>query len=363
MVRSSQLARSITVNGRFLSQPTTGVQRYAHELLNALDALLVARKVEPLPVTVLAPPNAGTLPAWSVLRARRAGRLKGQAWEQFDLALHARGSLLFTPCGGAPLAHDRHVITIHDAGIFATPLAYAPAYRVYYKILQKQLARKARHIISVSQFSKKELIRYLDIPEEKISCTWLSGEHVLGFPTDNTALERNQLKPGGYILAVGSRNPNKNLHGLAAALAYLQETHLTLAVVGGSNSAIFGRNGGFAGPVRELGMVTDGQLRTLYENAACFIFPSFYEGFGLPPLEALTLGVPVVVSRAASLPEIFGDAVIYCDPNSPKDIADQISYATSVGDRNTESARTHASSFTWERCARQTWDVLLQHCS
>lgn len=363
MTNSGSSARCITVNGRFLSQPMTGVQRYAYELMTALDALLTSRAIEPAPVTILAPPDAKVLPAWSTLRIQQAGHFTGQLWEQIDLAIYARGSLLFTPCGGAPLAHNRHVIAIHDAGPFATPAAYTPAYRTYYRFLERVMARKARHIITISEFSRQELIRYLHISEEKISCTLLSGEHVLRFEKDASVLARHQLVPGKYVLAVGSKNPNKNLRGLVEGFAFLKDSSVALAIAGGSNSVVFGKGAELSGAVKELGFVSDAELRTLYENAACFVFPSFYEGFGIPPLEALMLGTPVVVSRAASLPEVFGDTVLYCDPYSPEDIADQISKVLMGQGPRKEMSLKHASTFTWERCARETWATLIRHLS
>lgn len=359
MKNTSSFTRSISVNGRFLSQPITGVQRYAYELLTALDVLLASGTVDAVPVTVLVPPDATIFPSWSTVRIQPVGRFTGQLWEQIDLAFHARGTLLFTPCGGAPLAHGRNVITIHDAGPFATPHAYSFAYRNYYKFLQRVLARTASHIITVSEFSKRELIRYLSIPERKISYTLLSGEHALRFPKDSSVLKKHGLKPRKYVLAVGSRNPNKNLQGLVKAAAYLKAANVPLVIAGTKNSVIFREKETFSEQVKEIGFVSDAALRSLYEHAACFVFPSFYEGFGFPPLEALTLGTPVVVSRAASLPEVFGDAVSYCDPNSPVDIAIQIADVLAGRRCSADLARRRAALFRWEQCARDTWQIIL----
>ena len=350
----------VYVNGRFLSQAITGVQRYAHEVLTALDKLLLESKIESAPVTVLAPPDARTLPAWSFLRIRQVGRFTGQLWEQLDLPIHARGSLLFTPCGGAPVVHKRHVITIHDAGPFSTPRAYTAAYRNYYKILERVLSNRAIHLITDSDFSMQELIRFLHIPQRKITSVWLSGEHILRQERDHAVLGKHGLSRGRYLLAVGFRNPNKNLDGLVRAFGLLRNAEVSLAIVGGSNHAIFAESLDFGDTVKQLGFVNDAELRTLYENAACFVFPSFYEGFGIPPLEALTLGTPVIVSRAASLPEIFGEWATYCDPHSPEDIAIQISNVLKHRYPDHERAMHYATGLTWERCARETWEILLK---
>lgn len=352
--------RSITVNGRFLSQSITGVQRYAFELLTSLDRLLRTGAIEQVPVTVLVPPDARALPDWSSIRIRQVGRFTGQLWEQLDLPIHARGSLLFTPCGGAPLTHRHHVITIHDAGPFKTPAAYTAGYRNYYKLLQKILSFTAAHVITVSEFSRQELITCLRIPPEKITFSWLSGQHILRCQTDSNILKKHNLQTGLYCLAVGSRNPNKNLRGIIAASTHLPPNSPELVIAGGTNHSIFKDSHLGCTGVRNLGFVNDNELRTLYENAGCFVFPSFYEGFGLPPLEALTLGCPVVVARAASLPEIFADTAIYCDPHAPQDIARQIAAAFGGKHPDRKSMVDYASQFTWERCATETWSILLR---
>lgn len=352
--------RSITVNGRFLSQPITGVQRYAYELLSALDILLSTGALEPIPVTVLVPKDAGELPFWSWLRVRKIGHFTGQLWEQFDLPLFARGSLLFTPCGGAPLTHKPQVITIHDAGPFSTPEAYSGAYRNYYKTLQKILSHTAAHVITVSEFSRQELITHLRIPGEKISYTWLSGEHIFRCDADDAVLGKNALSPGRFVFAVGSKNSNKNLRGLIQASAQPPLEDVCFAIAGGSNGNVFADAAHVSNGIKDLGFVTDGELRALYEHAACFVFPSFYEGFGLPPLEALTVGCPVVVSCAGSLPEVFGNAAVYCDPHSPEDIAKQISRVLRGEHGSRDSLIAYAGGFTWQRCARDTWSILLR---
>lgn len=357
--KNNQHLKSIIVNGRFLSQPVTGVQRYAHELLRSLDSLLSAGELEPVPITVIVPPDANPLPSYSFLRIRQIGHLRGQLWEQFDLPRFAPNSLLFTPCGGAPVVHRHHVITIHDAGPFSTPHAYKVFYRNYYKALQKYLARTALHVITVSNFSKRDLVKYLDIPDSNISITYLSGEHILRYQADNSILTKHGLEKGNYVLGVSSRNPNKNFAGLVRAAALLP-SNVQIAIAGGGNADIFGKAHLSTGRIKELGFVDDSELRSLYENAACFVFPSFYEGFGMPPLEALMLCCPVVVSNAASLPEIFGEAAIYCNPHSPEDIAAQV-YSVLRNDRpGSRNAMEQASRFTWERCAKETWSVLIR---
>jgi glycosyltransferase involved in cell wall biosynthesis len=359
MVQSIPHLSSIAVNGRFLLQPITGVQRYAFEILNQFDALISSGRIDPIPVTVFVPPGLSEFPSWSSLKVETIGNSAGRRWEQFDLPRASQRHLLFTPCGGTPVVHRNHVLTIHDAGPFATPTAYTAVYRAYYKTLQRITARTALRILTVSDFSKHELVKWLGIPQQKIVTTPLSGEHILRNAPDTTLLSEHKLRPGAYILAVGSGNPNKNFARLITALERVAGPHMRIAIAGGSDPAIFRARRQSAAFVEQLGYVNDRQLRTLYENAACFVFPSLYEGFGLPPLEALTLGCPVVVSRAASLPEVFGEAAVYCDPYSPEDIADKVLRVLQGDHPSREALARYASRFNWEQCARDTWKALL----
>ncbi|MBT9331244.1 glycosyltransferase family 4 protein [Paracidobacterium acidisoli] len=350
---------SIAINGRFLSQPITGVQRYAFELLGCLDCLLSANSLPQVPVTVFVPKSAASIPRYSFLQIRQVGSREGRIWEQVDLPSYCRGSVLFTPCGGAPIMHDRHIITIHDAGPFSTPEAYRLPYRVYYRALQRYLARKALHILTVSEFSRRELMRVLPVEEKRISCAHLSGEHVLRFERSPEILSRHNLVRGAYVLGVSSANPNKNFAGLMKAARRLDASGIPVVIAGNTNSRVFGGSDDVPGCIRQTGFVTDAELRTLYENAGCLAFPSFYEGFGLPPLEALTVGCPVVVSNTSSLPEVFGNAATYCNPYSPEDIALRISQVMHGRHPARQIAQTHAESFRWEMCARTTWKILL----
>ncbi|MGB6132948.1 MAG: glycosyltransferase family 1 protein [Acidobacteriaceae bacterium] len=289
---------------------------------------------------------------------RTVGRLTGHLWEQLELPLFSRGQLLFTPSGGAPVLHNRNVITIQDAAPFSTPHAYSAAYRTYYKTLERVLARSALHVITGSEFAKRELIRFLPLESTRISVTPLSGEHILREPPDRGVFSRLNLPPEPYILAVASRNPNKNIAALETAFERIEEPGVWMALAGGANPAVFARHGAPGASVRQLGTVTDGELRSLYENAACFVFPSLYEGFGLPPLEALTVGCPVIVARAASLPEVFGEAAVYCDPSSVQDICSSI-VSVLRGKRLGPAVQLEkAREYTWARCALQTWSVL-----
>lgn len=354
--------KEIAINGRFTSQGVTGVQRYARELLRELDCLLASLPIDADPVEVLVPRNAGVYPSYKSLRIKKVGRLTGQAWEQIELPLHCRGKLLFTPCGGAPILHDCNVVTIHDAAVFATPEAYSRAYASWYRWLFSRLGRTARRILTVSEFSKSELIRWFGIEPSKIVVTHLGSDHLSRLKPDRSIQGMHGLKSYSYVLAVSSRNPNKNFQGIIRAIDLAgKNLPFPIVIAGSINNKVFSGSEALPGCVIQVGKVSDQQLRALYEDAGCFVFPSFYEGFGLPALEAMACDCPVICADINVLRETCREAALFCDPADPLSIGQRIaSTMNDVDLRQTliERGRTNAQGFQWADTARRTWETL-----
>jgi glycosyltransferase involved in cell wall biosynthesis len=312
----------ISVNGRFLGQRITGAQRYARELLLALDrCLLEQQDRNRLSMTVLVPrTTSGPRLVAGALRA--VGRAQGQLWEQLELPRHVGSTVLLNLCNTAPITGRNMVATILDASVYAVPEAYSLAFRTWYRIMIPSVGRRARRVITISNFSRGELHRYAGITPEKTTVIPGSGEHVLEHSPDQAVLPRLGLGSRPYILAVSSQSRHKNLTGIVAAFNQLGSVDVDLVLAGGGNPRVFNATASGSGErVRVAGYVTDAELRALYQHAACLLYPSLYEGFGLPPLEAMACGCAVITSRAASLPEVCGDAALYCNPNDPADIA------------------------------------------
>lgn len=351
----------ITINGRFLVSPVTGVQRYARELCAALDRLLQSDAAAE-EVTCLVPPDYAGQEGWSRIAVRRVGRRRGNLWEQIDLPRAARGRLLFSPANIGPYFHDQQVVTIHDASVFTFPRAYSFTFRMKYRLIYRRMARIAQKIITVSEFSKHELMRTCGMREAQFAVIPEGSEQFACTPADETILQKAGLEGKAYFLGVGSQSPHKNMQGLISAFRTLDRPEVELVLVGGAFGRVF-QTAELALPARarHLGYVSDGALRALYQHALGFVFPSFYEGFGLPVLEAMTSQCPVVCSTAASLPEVGGDAVLYCDPADPADIARQMrALLDDPALRQSLASRgaLRAQGFTWDAAARQTWEIL-----
>lgn len=359
------MKKVVYINGRFLTQKITGVQRYAMELLTQLDNLIKTHYLKnEINFQILVPrgTDVNKLKLKNIT-VKEVGILKGHAWEQLELPFYVRNRLLVNFCNVAPMFKKNQIVTIHDAAVYANPFNFSFIFRTWYKIVYKNISKYSKKIITVSTFSKKELIKYCKVNESKVKVIYEGKEHFLIKNRDSEILNKYKLVPKSYILAVSSLNPNKNFKAVINAFKKLESEKIKFVIAGGTNPRIFNNklDLSFYKNVVHVGYISDEELKELYENAFCFIYPSFYEGFGLPPLEAMACGCPVIVSNAASLPEVCGDAALYVDPYSPEDIAEKIKLLLSDDKLREELRRKgleRAKMFSWEKCVEETIKVI-----
>lgn len=355
----------IHLNGKFLAQRTTGVQRFARGVVSALDRSLQAtpcgRDAE-----LLLPPAATPIDGLRVIRQRVVGRPGRSltAWEQLELPRHTRGGTLLCLSGSAPFFANTCVPTIHDAAVYRYPQAYSRAFVTWYRLLFARRARRSPLVLTVSESSARDLAPHL--PRTAYRVVPNSAEHITAQPSDTSVLERLQLSPHGFLLAVGSLNPTKNFARLIEAYATSALAgRVPLVIVGAVNRDVFRADAPVADHpnVRWAGPVPDAQLRALYEAAATFVFPSLYEGFGIPPLEAMRCGCPVVASRASSIPEVCGDAADYFDPLDPLTMIAAIEALLDAPARRAALVArglARAEAFSWDYAAQRLRDALAE---
>lgn len=354
----------IYFNGRFLTQPKTGVQRFAEELLTEFDHLVAGSDYSDCSFVCLVPPEKDALrvPNWQNIQITTCGRLKGNLWEQIDLPISARNGLLVDLCNIGPIFHFKQIALIFDASVFAVPDAYSWTFRLKYKFIFFILSRISRRLLTTSQFSKKELSHYLHISEKRFQIISGGCEHILRVPADDSLLHEFSLRGKPYFLAVGTSSRHKNLNAVIKAMQAYGDQLPNLVIAGGNFSKIFHDEGLIADDeVIHVGFVTDGQLRSLYENALAFIFPSLYEGFGLPPLEAMACGCPVIASDRASIPEVCGDAVMYVDSTNIEQIRlsmQQVADSEALRTKLIRKGNEQANKFTWKKAALELLRVV-----
>jgi glycosyltransferase involved in cell wall biosynthesis len=243
------------------------------------------------------------------------GRLSGHGWEQIELRAQLKDRFLVNLCNTAPVHRETQLVVIHDAAVFRFPRAYSAQFRLVYRAMLPDIAQKSRRLLTISEFSASELMTYLGVSARAIDILPNAGDHILRVTPDAAILETHGLEAGRYLFAVGNANPTKN-HALLQHIEPLLKEHaLPLVLAGGALPAIFGRGTDVVSPwFKRVGFVSDNALRALYEHAKGFIFPSLYEGCGVPPLEAMHCGCPVIAARAAAIPETCGEAALYFDP-------------------------------------------------
>ena len=308
------------LNGRFLTQPQSGVQRFAVEITAALARIWPSGSL-PRP-TLLLPAGAEVA---SPLPVRRVGRRRGVAWEQLELPRHVADGVLVNLGNTGPLRVRRQVVVIHDTGVFGSPDAYSWQFRAWYKLLQRGLVRRGARIATVSEFSRTEILRHLGTPAVPPRVLPEGADHMHRIAADTSVLQQHGLEPGRFVLAVGNLAAHKNLAALGETARALDQRGLPLVITGGLDAGVFSaRRTPLPQPARYVGRVSDEELRGLYGTAACFVFPSLYEGYGLPVIEAMACGCPVVASSIPALREVCRDAALFCDPLAPEDIARQV---------------------------------------
>ena len=357
---------SVGFDGRALVSPAAGVRRYSHELFGALAAL------DRLRVVAVGTPGHAVLPA-GVERGPSAMALPGNpGWMLTGLPRAARRAHLdvfHAPSYTAPLNGPRPlVLTIHDVSYERHPEWYphrrGPLRRAFYR----WSALTADRVVTDSEFSRSEITAAYGLPAERIEVVPLAAAARLqSSPTG--ALPGGLAPP--YVLHVGDLHPRRNLEIALRAVVEVQRRHpdlgalqLVLAGVDRGTGRMLARAGakgdGRPGSVRLLGAVDDSVLAALYRGAGALVYPSRYEGFGLPLLEAMAAGTPVIAARAASIPEVTGNAAILVEPD---DVAGWASAIQSVLTSRAEAARwsdagrQRAALFTWRRTAEATLEV------
>jgi len=345
------------VNGRYLTQKATGVHRYAFEICNKLHEMGVDFHVA-IPREIH--------PDYKFdFKTVTCGSLDTHLWEQISLPRYLKsiGSPLlisFTGCG--PLMYDNQIMTIHDVSHERYPEWFSRSYYHFYHFMMPRVGRKAHAVLTVSEFSKKEIVATLGLDTDKIHVvhsnvpfhTKPTREEILSYQRDP--------KADKYIVAVSSMDPRKNFERLVEAFKKIEDKSVKLYIIGMSFKAfntpdlqkLIGEN------VYLPGYISDDALQNMYQNALLSVYPSIYEGFGLPPLESMTYGCPVINSDIPALREISGDAALYIDPYDLHDMTLKINQL--IKDENLRKelqlkGLEQIKKYSWENSAKQVYEL------
>ena len=353
----------VCINGRFLTQSASGVQRFAREMVQALDGELV-RTVSAKSRrrwVLLVPPGTTELPPFQRIEVREIGSARGHLWDQLVRFHCGRDDILVNLANSGPIFRRRSISIIHDAAVYRTPLNFTRAYRLFHQTLGRLVARQSM-IGTVSNFSRGELSKVLRLDPDEIFVVPNSCEHLRDVSPDLSVLDQLSLTSGGYFLAIGSPVPNKNLRTAVEAFARLKQTSKKFVIVGAVDAAVFGQG---LSEVPEgvvlAGRIPDEQVTALLQHATALVFPSIYEGFGIPPLEAMLNRCPVIASEIPPVEEVCDDAVLYFDPTDADSLAGAMQIALDRPELLRElvtRGEARAALYSWRRSAIRLLDAV-----
>ncbi len=329
--------KSIVVNTRCLHEPLTGIQRYVQAILQRLGA-----ELDP------------------ISPRRKPGGLRGMLWDQMVLPTKLGGRLLWSPSSSGPLTVSHQVVTFHDIIVLDHPEWFNPVSALASRFVIPRLARRSASIITVSEYTRNRILAHMDIHPEKIVVI-PEGVDPRFFPESAGEIERVINRYGiptrSYLLSVSTLEPRKNLGTLLQTWSEVfqhlpDDIWLVLSGEKG-NPRVFPRLDFDRIPPRVhwTGRVEDADLPGLYSGARAFVFLSLAEGFGLPPLEAMACGIPVLASNCTSIPEVVGDDALMVNPVDLSEI--QMGIVRVCGD---ESLRQRLVSAGLGRARRYDWD-------
>ena len=344
---------TIAINTRALGAMLTGSQRYIAELLRYFPDDKIS----------------------SIAPDEYLNGIKGHMWEQFQLPSKVMGNLLFSPSNSGPLMVRNQVLTLLDVVPIDHPELLNGTFAKWYRFLIPRLVKTVHHVVTISDFSKSRIIATCGIPESKVTSIPLAVSENFYFRTAVESLpviEGLKLPTDRFVLCLGSLEPRKNLARLLKAWSLIQDSiddDIWLIIVGGQGSRNVFQNLALEPNIPRVhftGHIPDSYLPSLYSSAMMFVYPSFYEGFGLPPLEAMACKSPVIVGNRASLPEVVGKSGMMVNPFDEKDIADKILMLLRDDALRSALAKNgyeRSKIFSWQDTAKKTFEILNRYSS
>lgn len=346
----------VVVNGVFVGRQGSGLERFAVETLRALDGM-----VRPGQFLLLVPCSADVseLPAFRNIEVVRYGRFRGGLWEQVGLARYARrhGRKVLSLTNTVPLRHADYAC-VHDVFYVTHAKEFRRTLKgilsmAWHRLHYRAIARRSSVVLTVSEYSAGQISQVLGVPQSRIAVLGNGWEHMRRIESDESVFgEFPLLVRGEYLFALGNRAPYKNMDWILAAAAAHPET---VWAVTGSPLRTSGFKDRPLPNVVYTGRLPDGKMKALLENCRMLVHPSMDEGFGIPPLEALSVGRPILVARAACLPEIYGEAAYWIE--RPMDRDGRLDLQGCREFKSREADQVLAGN-TWEKVARKLLEAI-----
>jgi glycosyltransferase involved in cell wall biosynthesis len=346
----------LIVNCRFLSQKITGTQKFASEICKEL----IKQEKD---IVFLSNPNILQKDIAKELNVKIIGHKSykwfklfklpsGLLWEQLILPFYIKNNYpnakLINLINLAPILYENNVVVLHDVAFKKYPEFFKKIFLLVYNTLVPIILKRAKKIFTVSEFSKSEIVEFFKVDDKKIDVIYNAVDNKIKFKIEE--------KKEKYILAVGSLEPRKNISKLIEVISNQED--LNLIIVGEQNSKVFNSNTDIkvSNNIKFTGYVDNNELEILYQYATAFIYPSLYEGFGIPPLEAQSFGIPAIVSDIPVFHEVYDDSVLYVNPYSSTDILEGIKKLMSDDTLQyslIEKGYENIKKYSWDKSAKK----------
>jgi glycosyltransferase involved in cell wall biosynthesis len=296
------------------------------------------------------------------MQSRLLSPLTHIPWEQITLPLAKGDATLINLCNIGPAFVRNAVTMVHDAQVHLTPDSYSPAFRLWYKAVQGSFARRNRLLLTVSDYSRNQLVDAGLGSPDRIAVVHNGVDHAKATPADPAIIDRLGLNASPFTVALASTQAHKNIRVLLEAYARPALADTSLVLFGSEGPEAFAA-AGMRVPQNVVfaGRISDGELRALLENAIALLFPSTTEGFGLPPAEAMVLGCPTIVAPCGALPEICGTASLYAEPDDPEAWVRCIATLHAdlpLREHHRQAGYDQSASFTWRKSAVELLRIL-----
>jgi len=347
----------ILINGYFFCRRLTGIERYAYEITSRLDKLC-----KPDEIAIIVPVDAVNIPKYENIRIIRHGRtIRHIFWQmitlQWFLITHKEYTVL--EFGNTALPFTSGIVFLHDIYCeffsedfksFRDRIA-----RIYNRWQYRLIAKHSKHIVTVSNFSKNQIIQYFKAKPENISVIYNGWSHFKNITADNSVFNDFPMLSKPFFFSLGSLSKRKNIRWI---LEYAKKHPDSIFAISGTGLSTFKVNeldGEIPKNIILLGYLDDSKVKALMEKCKAFILPSYYEGFGIPPLEALSCGAQIIIAKATSLPEIYGNTAHYIDPfNTDVDLDDLLSQPV-------EKPDVILAKYSYDTSARMVYKLIQEH--
>lgn len=349
--------KKIVINGDYLAFGTfAGVSRFATELLSELDLL-----VDSLDIEMVTPEYAKKVPQFQNIKITKYGNQSILKWKNTALPNYVKkhDGLLVDLTQAFPV-NVKGITCIHDCIPELIPTAYrgfvGKCIKKPLKLIQRRsVIKKSVEILTVSNFSKKDICRIYKVNPDKVTVVGNAWQHIKRTPYDETIIDKYHLMDREFYFSLGSRVDHKNLKWIVAAA---KQNQSSLFVLSGENSYCKGFDESrFPKNIIFTGYIGDGEIRSLMAQCRAFIFPSIYEGFGIPPMEALAENAQIIVSNVSCLPEIYCSSAHYIDPY----MLDNINLEQILSQK-VDAPDQVLAQYSWEKSAKILLGVLKMHC-